>query len=287
MYKRFDPTNVGLSIVAASVLTAAGGSMDAWVYMDHGHVFANAQTGNVVLIGVHVASGDFTSAAQHVPPIMAFIFGLVSSSLTGKWLKKAALNSRNVRLTVECVILAALALIAGHLPNGAVTACIGFTAAVQITSFSHIGDVTFNTGMTTGNLRGAFSAASEVLYEPASKKDRTRAVALGSMCLAFAVGAALGGFFTLHSGDQTLFVTAGMVGLAALLMWRTPDPIPSCPELLWVPPFFTITNASRVLEGDKRIEEAARLFLGDQTNAFGHISVKRRRTVTAGSTKIN
>jgi uncharacterized membrane protein YoaK (UPF0700 family) len=235
MYKRFDPTNLGLSVVAASVLTAAAGSMDAWVYMDHGHVFANAQTGNVVMFGIHVADGDFTSAARHVPPIMAFILGLVSSSLAGKWLKKAGLNSRNVRLTVECVILAALALIAGRLPDGAVTACVGFTAAVQITSFSHIGDVTFNTGMTTGNLFGAFSAASEVLYEPVSKKDRTRAVALGSMCVAFAAGAVLGGFFTLHFGDQTLFVTAGMVGLATLLMWRTPDPIPSGPELLWVP----------------------------------------------------
>jgi Protein of unknown function (DUF1275) len=47
--------------------------MDAWVYMDHGHVFANAQTGNVVLFGIHVAAGNFTAAARHVPSIMAFI----------------------------------------------------------------------------------------------------------------------------------------------------------------------------------------------------------------------
>jgi uncharacterized membrane protein YoaK (UPF0700 family) len=185
MYTPSDPTNVGLSVVAASVLTAAGGSMDAWVYMDHGHVFANAQTGNVVLFGIHVAAGDFTAAARHVPSIMAFILGLVSSRLSGASLKKAGLNSRNVRLTVECVLLVALALIANRLPNGAVTASVGFIAAVQITSLSHIGDVTFNTGMTTGNLLSAFSAASAVLYEPASKKDRTRAIALGFMCLAF------------------------------------------------------------------------------------------------------
>jgi uncharacterized membrane protein YoaK (UPF0700 family) len=226
MYTRSDPTNVGLSVIAASVLTAAGGSMDAWVYMDHGHVFANAQTGNVVLFGIHVAAGDFTAAARHVPSIMAFILGLVSSRLTGAWLKKARLNSRNVRLTVECVLLVALALIASRLPNGAVSASVGFIAAVQITSLSHIGDVTFNTGMTTGNLRGAFSAASAMLYEPASKKDAARAIALGSMCLAFAAGAVLGGVSTLHLGDRTLFITAGMVGLASLLMWRIPDPIP-------------------------------------------------------------
>jgi uncharacterized membrane protein YoaK (UPF0700 family) len=205
--------------------------MDAWVYMDHGHVFANAQTGNVVLFGIHVAAGDFTAAARHVPSIMAFILGLVSSRLTGAWLKKAGLNSRNVRLTAECVLLVALALIANRLPNGAVTASVGFIAAVQITSLSHIGDVTFNTGMTTGNLLSAFSAASAMLYEPASKKDRARAIALGSVCLAFAAGAVLGGVCTLHFGDRTLFITAGMVGLASLLTWRIPDPIPYSPEL--------------------------------------------------------
>ena len=59
----------------------------------------------------------------------------------------------------------------------------------------------------------------------------TRAIALGSMCLAFAAGAVLGGFFTLHFGDQTLLVTAGMVRYATLLMVRTPDPIPSSLEL--------------------------------------------------------
>jgi uncharacterized membrane protein YoaK (UPF0700 family) len=230
MHTRSDRTNVGLSVVAASILTAAGGSMDAWVYMDHGHVFANAQTGNVVLFGIHAAAGDFAAAARHVPSIMAFILGLVVSRLTGAWLKNAKLNSRNVRLAVECVLLVALALIASRLPNGVVTACVGFIAAVQITSFSHIGDVTFNTGMTTGNLVGAFSAASVALYEPVSKKDRTRAIALGSICLTFAAGAVLGGFCTLHFGDQTLFITAGTVGLAALMMWRTPDPIPSSLE---------------------------------------------------------
>jgi uncharacterized membrane protein YoaK (UPF0700 family) len=231
MYTRSGATNVGLSVAAASVLTAAGGSMDAWVYVDHGHVFANAQTANVVLFAIHAAGGDFTAAARHVPSIMAFILGLVSSRLTGAWLKKAGLNSRNVRLTFECILLVALGLIASRLPNAAITACVGFIAAVQITSLSHIGDVTFNTGMTTGNLRGAFSAASAALYEPASKRNRIRAITFGSICLAFVAGAVLGGFFTLHVGDRMLFVTAAMVGLSTLLMSRIPDPIPASSEL--------------------------------------------------------
>jgi uncharacterized membrane protein YoaK (UPF0700 family) len=235
MFTHSDRPNVRLSLVAASILAAAGGSMDAWVYMDHGHVFASAQTGNVVLIGAYVAAGDFAAAARHVLSIMAFILGLISSLFAGAWLKKAGMNSRNVRLIVECVLLVALALIANRLSNGAVTACVGFIVAVQITSLSHIDDLTFSTTMTTGNLLGAFSAASAALHDRASR-DLTRAIVLGCVCLAFAAGALVGGFFTLRLGDRTLFITAGMVALATLLMWQAPDPIQSSLELRRVAP---------------------------------------------------
>jgi uncharacterized membrane protein YoaK (UPF0700 family) len=41
-----------LSVLTASALaTMAGGAMDAWVYLAHGQVFANAQSGNIVLMG--------------------------------------------------------------------------------------------------------------------------------------------------------------------------------------------------------------------------------------------
>jgi hypothetical protein len=43
--------------------------MDAWVWTDHGHVFANAQPANVVLFGIHVAVGDFTTAARPTPTV--------------------------------------------------------------------------------------------------------------------------------------------------------------------------------------------------------------------------
>ena len=107
------------------------------------------------------------------------------------------------------------------------TACVGFIAAVQITSLSHIGSTSFNTGMTTGNLRGAVSATVAAWLDPSSKKDFAKAVTLWWMCLAFVAGALTGGLVTHRFGDGTLFVIAGMVAFAVLVMWRTPDPIPA------------------------------------------------------------
>jgi uncharacterized membrane protein YoaK (UPF0700 family) len=88
-----------LSVLAASaVATTAGGAMDAWVYLAHGQVFANAQSGNVVLMGIALAGGDVASAATRLRSLPAFVAGALASRLSGQLLKRRRLNSRNVRL---------------------------------------------------------------------------------------------------------------------------------------------------------------------------------------------
>ena len=139
--------------------------MGAWVYMDHGHVFANAQSGNVVLKAIELAAGHGDGARRHVPSLTAFVAGLLLSRLLGTALKRRGMNSRTVRLAGECVLLVVLAVMVGRLAEDAMTACVGFIAAVQITSLSHIGRWSFNTGMTTGNLRGAVSGLARAMTE--------------------------------------------------------------------------------------------------------------------------
>ena len=46
----------------AALLAVVGGVLDAYTYILRGGVFANAQTGNIVLLGVHVADGDYRQA---------------------------------------------------------------------------------------------------------------------------------------------------------------------------------------------------------------------------------
>ena len=100
--------------------------MDAWVYSAHGHVFANAQSGNIVLMGVALAGGDVARATTHLPSLLAFVTGALASRLSGELLKRNRLNSRNVRLGLECVMLVALGLFARRMADRAVTASVGF-----------------------------------------------------------------------------------------------------------------------------------------------------------------
>jgi uncharacterized membrane protein YoaK (UPF0700 family) len=161
-----------------------------------------------------------------VPSILAFIAGLLLSQLAGAWLRMAGLNARNARLVAESAMLLVLALSVGALPDHVVAASVGFIAAAQITSLSRIGEATFNTGMTTGNLRGAVSAAVTTWMNQASVPDRDRFVTLWLLCLAFPAGALLGGVGARLLGDKTAFIIAGLVGCSVIVMWRTPDPLP-------------------------------------------------------------
>src|SRR5580658_9977499 len=65
-----------------ALLAAAGGFLDGFTYVGHGHVFANAMTGNVVLLGISCFSGSWRTALQLLPPILAFVVGVsVSEAL--------------------------------------------------------------------------------------------------------------------------------------------------------------------------------------------------------------
>src|SRR5271165_1674396 len=83
------------SLVAIALATVAGGAMDAWVYLAHGQVFANAQSGNIVLMGVALAGGDVARVATRLPSLLGFVIGALASRLSGQLLKRNRLNSRN------------------------------------------------------------------------------------------------------------------------------------------------------------------------------------------------
>ena len=60
------------SFRAAAVLALAGGFLDAYTYLCRGQVFANAQTGNMVLLAVRLAEGNWGKAFHYLMPILAF-----------------------------------------------------------------------------------------------------------------------------------------------------------------------------------------------------------------------
>ena len=73
------PKQMSESMILGVVLTLAGGFQDAYSYNCRGQVFANAQTGNIVLLGQNIASGNFQNALHYLFPLLAFLAGVYLS----------------------------------------------------------------------------------------------------------------------------------------------------------------------------------------------------------------
>ena len=77
------------SLLLGALLAMAGGFFDAYTYLCRGKVFANAQTGNIVLFGANIAEGNWLRAAEYLLPILAFALGVVAAEIVKRRYKKA------------------------------------------------------------------------------------------------------------------------------------------------------------------------------------------------------
>ena len=61
---------------AAVFVTLSGGFQDAYTYICRGQVFANAQTGNIVLLSAALLRGDWAVCLRYAIPLLSFVFAV-------------------------------------------------------------------------------------------------------------------------------------------------------------------------------------------------------------------
>jgi uncharacterized membrane protein YoaK (UPF0700 family) len=207
----------------ACMLSLSGGFVDAFTYVGHGGVFANAMTGNVVLLGVFTAAGDWRQAFNHIPPIVAFLVGVVVAQA----IRLPHVGTRwpaLLALILEISVLAAITFLPRTFPDIWIVLSISFAAAVQNSSFARVLDWTYNSVMTTGNLR-RFSEALFAALLPGRSPEMSRQVQVfGLICLSFLDGALIGGLLTPWLGNVALWVPVAVM-LAALALTAYPHKI--------------------------------------------------------------
>ena len=65
------------SYLVGVLLAIAGGYLDVYTYICRGGVFANAQTGNIVLLGINLADHNWSKLLFYMYPILAFMAGIL------------------------------------------------------------------------------------------------------------------------------------------------------------------------------------------------------------------
>ncbi len=228
------PANPQDSLPVAILLIFAAGTLDAYTFVAHHAVFANAMTGNLVTMLVRLMEGDFARAYGYLVPLTAYAFGVAAAHALHQWpFRRWIPSPSRTSLAIEILFLAGLAFSGDHIGDAAV-AGIAFVAAIQGTSFTRIGGFAFTSVSTSANLRhfieGLFdwslfsrlSHTGTAISPERIVRARRFAVYYGSLFAFFVTGAAIGAVATRSLPHQALWLPVVCLAsaLALCLPWN-------------------------------------------------------------------
>lgn len=201
------------------LLAIVGGFLDAYTYLCRGQVFANAQTGNIVLLGIRLIEGQFQKALYYFFPIFAFFIGIIIAEIIKHhFLSHPKIHWRQIVLLMEICVL----IIVAFLPQGQwdvlCNIMIPFACSLQVESFRKFHGMPYASTMCTGNLR----SASEHLYQYRLTKDKktlSKSLQYYIIIAFFIVGAMLGAILTQSLSIQAVLLPAGLLLIGVLFMF--------------------------------------------------------------------
>mgnify|MGYP000194189313 FL=1 len=198
------------SMRLGALLAVAGGFFDAYTYLCRGGVFANAQTGNIVLLGLELAEREWLRALAYLAPILAFALGVVVAEVVKRRGKArqaggAGMHWRQVIVLAEFVLLAVAAFLPQRM-NMAVNILISFVCAMQVEAFRKVRGSAFATTMCTGNLRSGTEQLM-IWRQTGDANAARKARHYYCIILFFILGAALGAVCTDTLGERALLIT--------------------------------------------------------------------------------
>lgn len=213
------------SMPLAIFLTLAGGFQDAYSYNCRGGVFANAQTGNIVLLGQNLAQGHWGAAFRYFIPLCAFLLGVyITERVHHCFRANEKIHWRQVILLIESLLL----VITGFLPqtlNISANALMSFACAMQVNSFRKFHGLPCATTMCIGNIR----SATEMLCRYHITKDKTlrrKSIHYYFVILIFAIGATAGALITSVLGSPAIWTAACLLLAGFVLMFMKEQPEP-------------------------------------------------------------
>lgn len=202
-------------------LALTGGFLDAYSYICRGEVFANAQTGNMVLLAIKIAKGDFKGSIYYLIPILAFLIGIIIAEFIRKIHIDKKISNIHWRQSIICfeiIILIAVAFIPKGDLNAVANTAISFVCSLQVQSFRKINGIAVATTMCTGNLR----SGSEFLFKYIISKDKAllnKSLQYFTIILFFILGSILGLISTILFDIKAVFVSVFILFIIFIAMF--------------------------------------------------------------------
>ena len=205
----------------AALLAMVGGFLDAYTYMLRGGVFANAQTGNMVLLGIYAAQGRYRQAGYCIIPIMAFALGVYITEVFKKYFTEKEFDIyEHWIIALEMILLLIIGFLPGTVPDSVVNVTISFVCSLQVNSFRKMKNLPYASTMCTGNLR----SGTEKIFQFMINKEKSAGIQAAhyfGIILLFILGAAAGTILALLWGIQSIWCCCILLGIVFITMCLT------------------------------------------------------------------
>ena len=208
-----------LPLSAGLTLMVATGFVDVYTYLAHGGVFAEAMTGNFVLIGVGIFDHRAVAFWHPLTAVLAFLVGVGLTQLLSRRTPQDSRVPQLITLVVEVGVLVGVGFLPDGVPSVFITSAIALASGLQIAAFRRLGRAQFTTTVMTTNALHAADAVWRAVHSGAAE-DRAAAGRLVAGVGAFFAGVLVGGLLTHLLGSPAAWVVAGVFLIAGLLYWR-------------------------------------------------------------------
>lgn len=206
------------SLLIALFLAFSGGLLDVYTYISRGGVFAFAQTGNMLLMAIKFAEGQWQEGLYYLIPITSFTIGVFFTEYLQMHLdNNKFVNYSNIVIGIEIITLVVIAFLPASVPNNIVCIIVSFVCAMQTNCFRKLAGSPYATTMCTGNLR----TASEYLFRYFAKRDKEdlrKSIRLFIVIVVFIFGAIVGTLCTVNIGKYATIVCAIILICALVLI---------------------------------------------------------------------
>jgi len=204
------------SIEMGAIMALAGGFMDAYSYIGRGGVFANAQTGNMLLAAVNLSSGDPSSSLRHLFPVFAFALGIMMADLVHErfvsvlhWRQETVLAEAAILFVVSCL---------PESQNLLANCLTSLACGMQVESFRKIHGHGIATTMCIGNLRSALQNVDDFIITHNRGFLLNGLLYFGVIAM-FMAGAVLGNACIGWFGLRAIAVASALLALAFAVMF--------------------------------------------------------------------
>jgi uncharacterized membrane protein YoaK (UPF0700 family) len=212
------PVQAEERLAAACALSLVGGFTDVYSYLCRGHVFANAVTGNMVLLGLDAATLDWAGCLRYLLAIASYGCGIfVADAIHARLESRRLVTWHQIILLIEIALLTLVVFLPCGVCDFAVNAVIAFVCALQVQTFRRVRGLPFASTMCTGNLRSGTDALFNGLRGTDANGLRKARHYLLVIAL-FILGATLGAFLLNAVGRFSFLLAPALLAVVLALL---------------------------------------------------------------------